>query len=57
MTRVDVGGRRKPGGYWPALLVLVVFAAAAYWALTTLFPAELHQSAQWLQAKFGALLK
>ena len=56
MTRAVHGGRNSRGRL-PALLIFVVFGAAAYWALTTLFPAELHQTGQWLQAKFEALLK
>lgn len=54
MTYIGVKGRKNPG-YWLALLVFAMCAAAAYWALTTLFPTELHQVGQWLQAKFAAL--
>jgi hypothetical protein len=50
-------GRRKPGGYMRALLILAICLGAAYWALITLFPVELHETGQWLHAKIGALLK
>jgi len=47
--------QKKSGHSLFALLVLAIGAVAAYWALTTLFPVELHQVGQWLQAKFAAL--
>jgi hypothetical protein len=55
MTYIGAKGRKQPGHGWFALLVLAIGAAAAYWALTALFPDELHQVGQWLQAKFAAL--
>jgi hypothetical protein len=57
MTNIGTNGRRKPGSYLRALLILAICLGAAYWAVTTLFPAELHQTGQWLHAKIGALLK
>lgn len=57
MTYMGTRGRRKPGSYLRALLILAIFLGAAYWALITLFPVELHQTGQWLHAKVGALLK
>jgi hypothetical protein len=57
MTDIGAKGRVKPGGYLRALLILAICLAAAYWAVTTLFPAELHQTGQWLHAKMGSLLK
>jgi hypothetical protein len=47
--------RKKPGEYVFALVVLALFAFAAWWAVTTLFAVELHQTQQWLQAMFEAL--
>jgi hypothetical protein len=55
MTYIGAKGRKKPARHLFALLVLAIGAAAAYWALVTLFPVELHQVGQWLQAKFDAL--
>lgn len=49
--------QKKSGHSLFALLVLAIGAAVAYWALTALFPAELHQVGQWLQVKFAALRK
>lgn len=57
MTLIGANGRRKPGRYLRALLILAICLGAAYWALVTLFPVELHQTGQWLHAKIGALLK
>ena len=57
MTFIGANGRRKPGRYLHALLILAICLGAAYWALVTLFPVELHQTGQWLHAKIGALLK
>lgn len=57
MTYIGAKGQKKPGRYLFALLMLAICAAAAYWALTTLFSAELHQVGQWLQVKFAALRK
>jgi hypothetical protein len=57
MTNIGTKGRRKPGSYLRALLILAICLGAAYWAVTTLFPVELHQTGQWLHAKIGALLK
>jgi hypothetical protein len=57
MTYIGTNGRRKPGSYLRALLILALCLGAAYWALITLFPVELHQTGQWLHAKIGALLK
>lgn len=57
MTDIGAKERRKPGSYLRALLILAVCLGAAYWAVTTLFPVELHQTGQWLHAKVGALLK
>ena len=56
MTYIGAKERRKPGSL-RALLILAICLAAAYCALTTLFPVELHQTGQWLHAKVGALLK
>jgi hypothetical protein len=57
MTYIGTNGRRKPGSYLRALLILAICLGAAYWALITLFPVELHETGQWLHAKVGALLK
>ena len=57
MTYIGAKGRRKPGSYLRALLILAICLGAAYWGLITLFPIELHQTGQWLHAKIGALLK
>jgi hypothetical protein len=57
MTYIGANGRRKPGGYLRALLILAICLGAAYSALITLFPVELHQTGQWLHAKMDALLK
>ena len=55
MTYIGAKGQKKPGGQVLALLVFAIGAAAAYWVLTALFPAELHEVGQWLQAKVAAL--
>ncbi|HJW44915.1 MAG TPA: hypothetical protein VJ484_00330 [Lysobacter sp.] len=47
--------RKKPGEYLFAIVVLALFAFAAWWAVTTLFAVELRQTQQWLQAKVEAL--
>jgi hypothetical protein len=57
MTNIGSNGRRKPVSYLRALLILAICLGAAYWALITLFPVELHQTGQWLHAKIGGLLK
>lgn len=57
MTYINARSRRKPGSYLRALLILAICLGAAYWAVTTLFPAELHQTGQWLHTKVSALLK
>ena len=57
MTPIGAKGRKMPGSYLVALLALAISSFAAYWAVTTLFPVELHQTGQWLQAKFEALRK
>lgn len=57
MSELGAQGRKRCGGYLFALVVLVICAYAAYWSLTTLFPAELQQTGQWLLAKFEALLR
>jgi hypothetical protein len=49
--------RRKPGQSLRALLILAIFGFAAWWAVTTLFAVELHQTGQWLQVKYDALRK
>jgi hypothetical protein len=49
--------RKRSGSYLRALLILAICLGAAYWALITLFPVELHETGQWLHAKIGALLK
>ncbi|MFC5570615.1 hypothetical protein ACFPN1_11145 [Lysobacter yangpyeongensis] len=50
---------RKPaprrGGYLFAVATLLLAAVAACWALTALFPYELHQVWYWLLARFQAL--
>ena len=48
-------GRRRPGGYLFSLAVLAICGFAAYWAVTTLFPVELRQTGQWIEAKFESL--
>lgn len=50
-------GRRRSGGYLFSLTVLAICGFAAYWAVTTLFPVELRQTGQWLEAKFESLRK
>jgi hypothetical protein len=35
--------------------MMAVFAVAGWWTVTTLFPIELHQVGQWMQAKFESL--
>jgi hypothetical protein len=57
MTNIGDNTRRRSGGYLRALLILAICLGAAYWALITLFPVELHETGQWLHAKIGALLK
>lgn len=57
MSELGARGRKRRGGNLFALVVLVICAYAAYWSFTTLFPAELQQTGQWLQAKFEALLR
>ncbi|QNP40034.1 hypothetical protein [Lysobacter solisilvae (ex Woo and Kim 2020)] len=57
MTYIGAKGRKKSGSSLFALLVLAIAAAVACWALLALFPVELHQVGQWLQAKFDALRK
>ena len=56
MSHIGARGRRQPRSYLLALLVLAIGAGAACWALTALFPTELQQAGQWMQAKVGALL-
>lgn len=53
MNRIQ--GRKKPGEYLFALAVMAVFVVAAWWTVTTLFPVELRQTGQWLQAKVESL--
>ena len=48
--------RKKPGEYLLALAMLAIFAVAAWWTVTTLFEVELHQTSEWLRAKWNALL-
>ena len=48
-------GSRRPRGSLGALLILGVFAFAAWWTVTTLFATELRQTGHWLQAKVGAI--
>ena len=48
-------GRKRSGHYLFALAVLALCAFAAWWAVTTLFPAELRQTGQWLQTKLETL--
>jgi hypothetical protein len=55
MTSVGAKGHKKPGSYLFALAVLAICGFAAYWAVTTLFPTELHQTGRWLHAKYEAL--
>jgi hypothetical protein len=57
MTYIGAKAQKKPKSYLFALLVFALCAAAAYWALTALFPVELQQVGQWLHAKFDALRK
>jgi hypothetical protein len=57
MTNIGDNARRRSGGYLRALLILAICLGAAYCALITLFPVELHQTGQWLHAKIDALLK
>lgn len=57
MTNIGDNARRRSGGYLRALLILAICLGAAYWALITLFPVELHQTGQWLHAKIDGLLK
>ena len=46
---------RDRGSRLMAIAVLALAAVIACWALTTLFPVELRQTAQWLEARFEAL--
>ena len=57
MTYIGAKAQKKSARYSSvfALFVFVLGAAVAYWALTALFPAELHEVGQWLRAKFAAL--
>ncbi|GAB3358317.1 hypothetical protein [Lysobacter tyrosinilyticus] len=55
MTYIGTKGQKKQGRPWLALSVFAIWAVAVYLALTMLFPVELHQVVQWLQAKFAAL--
>jgi hypothetical protein len=57
MTYTGTKARRKSGSYWLALVILAIAGFAAYWAVTTLFPVELQQTAHWFQMKFEALRK
>jgi len=54
MTYIGARRRKQSRGSVLALLVFAACAAAAYWALTALFPDELHQVGQWLLAKIDA---
>ena len=48
--------RRKPSAESRfAVAIFIVAGVVAWWAITTLFPDELRQTGDWIQARFEAL--